>query len=104
MIVANSVLLRMKIFFRKNCRENQTYHFILNFVFNLAAYEVKWKKNLKPDRSQITTGGMQFACWLSMATNTSSEYVNLLTPNDHYSGRTAPLTFKIAFYIFIQQI
>jgi len=27
-----------------------------------------------------------------------------LTPNVNYSGRTAPLTSKVAFYIFIQQI
>ena len=30
--------------------------------------------------------------------------LNPLTPNDPYSGRTAPLTSKLAFYIFIQQI
>jgi len=30
--------------------------------------------------------------------------VKLLTPNVNYSGRTAPLTSKVAFYIFIQQI
>ena len=30
--------------------------------------------------------------------------LNLLTPNVNYSGRTAPLTSKVAFYIFIQQI
>jgi len=30
--------------------------------------------------------------------------INPLTPNDHYSGRTAPLTSKVAYYIFIQQI
>jgi len=30
--------------------------------------------------------------------------INLLTPNVKYSGRTAPLTSKVAFYIFIQQI
>ena len=30
--------------------------------------------------------------------------VNLLTPNVNYSWRTAPLTTKVAFYIFIQQI
>ena len=30
--------------------------------------------------------------------------INLLTPNVNYSGRTAPLTSKIAFYIFIQHI
>jgi hypothetical protein len=29
---------------------------------------------------------------------------NPLTPNDPYMGRTAPLTSKVAFYIFIQQI
>jgi hypothetical protein len=30
--------------------------------------------------------------------------LNLFTPNDNYSGRTAPLTSKVSFYIFIQQI
>jgi len=27
-----------------------------------------------------------------------------LTPNEPYSGRTAPLTSKVVFYIFIKQI
>jgi hypothetical protein len=31
-------------------------------------------------------------------------FLNRLTPNDHYSGRTAQLTSKVAFYIFIRQI
>jgi len=31
-------------------------------------------------------------------------FINLLMPNVNYSGRTAPLTSKVAFYIFIQQI
>jgi len=30
--------------------------------------------------------------------------INLLTPNVNYSGRTAQLNSKVAFYIFIQQI
>ena len=30
--------------------------------------------------------------------------INPLTPNDPYRGRSAPLTSKVAFYIFIQQI
>jgi len=34
----------------------------------------------------------------------SPVFFNLLTPNVNYSGRTAPLTSKVAFYIFIQQI
>jgi len=29
-------------------------------------------------------------------------HFNLLTPNVNYSGHTAPLTSKVAFYIFIQ--
>jgi len=29
---------------------------------------------------------------------------NLLRPNVNYSGRTAPLTSKVAFYIFTQQV
>ena len=31
-------------------------------------------------------------------------YINLLTPNVNYSDRTALLTSKVVFYIFIQQI
>ena len=34
----------------------------------------------------------------------SAIFVNPLTPNNPYRGRTAPLTSKVAFYIFIQQI
>ena len=30
--------------------------------------------------------------------------INLLMPNVNYRGRTAPLTSKVAFYIYIQQI
>ena len=30
--------------------------------------------------------------------------INHLTPKDPYRGRTAPLTSKVAFYVFIQQI
>ena len=41
---------------------------------------------------------------LLWARNTFRGNFNLLTPNVNYSGRTAPLTSKVAFYIFIQQI
>jgi hypothetical protein len=34
----------------------------------------------------------------------STKSVNPLKPNDAYRRRTAPLTSKVAFYIFIQQI
>ena len=35
----------------------------------------------------------------------SSEFINPLTPNDHYRGRTAPLTFKhCILYIYSTNI
>jgi len=50
---------------------------------NRGAYEIMWKNTVETDRINA---------------------INLLTPNVNYSGRTAPLTSKVAFYIFIQQI
>jgi len=32
------------------------------------------------------------------------EELNPLMPNEYYSGRTAPLTSKVSFYTYIQQI
>jgi len=42
--------------------------------------------------------------WQKNKSHSFCSHVNPLTPNDHYSGCTAPLTSKVAFYIFIQQI
>jgi len=36
--------------------------------------------------------------------NSIAEEINPLTPNDDYSGRTAPLTSKQWIYVIIQQI
>ena len=44
------------------------------------------------------------AVWMWMHPIGSTTYINPLKPNDPYRGRTAPLTSKVAFYIFIQQI
>jgi hypothetical protein len=38
------------------------------------------------------------------STITPRSFINPLTPNDPYIGRTASLTSKVAFGIFIQQI
>ena len=34
----------------------------------------------------------------------TATYINHLTPNDHFSGRTAPLTSRCCIFLFIQQI
>jgi len=41
---------------------------------------------------------------IEYARNEERKIFNPLTPNDPSSGRTAPLTSKVAFYIFIQQM
>jgi len=41
---------------------------------------------------------------VTFATELLTSDIKLLTPNVNYSGRTAPLTTKVSFYIFIQQI
>jgi len=42
--------------------------------------------------------------YLNIVSHFAVPSFNLLTPNVNYSGRTTPLTSKVAFYIFIQQI
>jgi len=34
-----------------------------------------WKKNLQPDRQQMTIWRIHIACWITEATNTRREYV-----------------------------
>ena len=43
-------------------------------------------------------------CVIACLQNRLLMSINLLTPNVNYSGRTALLTSRFAFYIFIQQI
>ena len=57
MIMSCSVLLRMRNFSDKSCRENQNTHFISNNFFffeNHAFYEIMWKNIVKKDRPQMT--------------------------------------------------
>jgi hypothetical protein len=36
--------------------------------------------------------------------NSTVQYINHLKPNGHFSGRTAPLTYRCRIFLFIQQI
>ena len=63
-------------------------------------HEVKWTEpgsNCSPPSSSIE--GIP-----NSNTRLCGVMLNPLTPNDPYKGRTAPLTSKVAFYVFIQQI
>jgi hypothetical protein len=45
---------------------------------NRAVCEITWKNIVQPDRPQVTTRSMRFACWISKATTTHSENVILI--------------------------
>ena len=52
----------------------------------------------------VFAGGESLTLWRWRRRTPGRVAVNLQTPNVNYSWRTAPLNFKVAFYIFIQQI
>jgi hypothetical protein len=64
----------------------------------------------KHQRPQITAGSIKSTqevyCFLtsSITVLLENRFINPLTPNDPYRGRTAPLTSKVPYYVFIQQI
>jgi len=65
--------------------------------------------NVTQCSSHVKTSNQRFQKEANIRTCGVTEQVrnnvfNPLTPNVNYSGRTAPLTSKVAFYIFIQQI
>jgi len=65
---------------------------------------VRVGKNV-PDMFPIRNGLKQGDALSPFLFNFALEYtISLLMPNVNYSGRTAPLSSKVAFYIFLQQI
>jgi hypothetical protein len=62
----------------KRCGENQNTHFIFNnFVLdNHVIYEMMWKKVVRAGQATADViRHMRFACWITKATDTRSEYV-----------------------------
>jgi hypothetical protein len=52
------------------------------FHENRAVYEMMWKNIVETDRPQMTIPHMHFACWITKATETHSEYVILILGNN----------------------
>jgi len=71
-----------------------------------SAATVELCQQLQSVSSHLTDGMCGCTDWSRQKGVTRNELrcINLLTPNVNYSWRTAPLTSKVAFYIFIQQI
>jgi len=64
-------------FVRQFCKENQNILFILSISLleDHAIHETMRKNIVEQDRTQMTIWRMCFACWITKATNTHSEYV-----------------------------
>jgi hypothetical protein len=73
------MLLRMKNVSDKLYRENQNTHFMFGNFFskNCSVCEIMWKNVVQLDRplDYNVKQSMHFACWITNATNTHSEYV-----------------------------
>jgi len=61
----------------KICREIQNTHFVFNFFFNRAVYEIMWKNIVERGRTRIAAWRMRIACWITKATKPHSEYLML---------------------------
>ena len=61
------------------CRENQNTHFYVQSFFseNRAVYEIMWRNMVETDRATDVSiiRRMRFACWITKAADTHSEYV-----------------------------
>jgi len=55
LIIFHPVLLRIRNVSDKNCRKNQTTHFMINNFFSgkSAVYEIMWKISVEPDWPQM---------------------------------------------------
>ena len=55
-IISHRILLKMRNFSEKPCRENQNTHFIFHNIFpeSRAVYNIMWKNLVEPDRLKTT--------------------------------------------------
>jgi hypothetical protein len=74
-LMSRLILLRIRNFSDKSCRENQKTHFMSDNFFseNRTIYEM-WK-NVQAGSPQMTIWRMRIAWWIPKATNTHSEYI-----------------------------
>ena len=67
----------------------------------LHTISVEWWQLFQQPQNNFPHFFQTYIVVLLLLYNTQQNKVNLLTPNVNYSGLTAPLTSKVAFYIYI---
>ena len=77
---------------------------LTNLIPSCADCHEIWEPHLPGTLRAWTDPEGVMTCHVVSHFPSSQRIVNFLTPNVNYSGSTALLTSKVAFYIFIQQI
>ena len=101
MTIFRFILLRMRNYLDKSCRENPNAHVMFdNLLFvNCAFCEITWKSIVKPDRQQMTLWRMRFACWITKASNKHSEYVILIAFPQQKWFRNVPQRYVYTYIV-----
>jgi len=76
LIISRSILLKVENIPDKNYRENQRPKIF--FSRKCAVYEIIWKNMVEPNIPQMAIWRMRFACCITKATDTISDYVILI--------------------------
>ena len=79
LIISRPVLLRMRNFLDKSCREIKTHAITFFYFENRAVYEIIWKDIVEPGRPQMRLWRMLLSREVPKATNTHSEHAILIT-------------------------
>jgi len=71
-MITSRLVLVMRVFSDKSCRDNKNTHLVFNKVFlkNRAVYEIKCESSVQPERPQMKTWHIRMACWIPRATDT----------------------------------
>jgi len=68
--------------------------FSKTFFTHRTIYEITWKNMVEPDTPQMAVRCMRFACWISKAADTHSEYEKLIAfPKQHERASVLHYTY-----------
>jgi hypothetical protein len=84
--------------FQKKFVEKTKTHFMTNnffFLKNRAVYAILWENRVESDRPQMKIWRTRFACWITKAIDTYSEYVILLLVHGNNGYANAPRCYVI---------
>ena len=77
--ISRLILLRMRNFSDKRCRENRNTHFVFNNTFffkSCLLYEMMWKTVVEPETGKTADGNtircMRLTCWIRLQTHTQN--------------------------------